>query len=178
MKFSSRQVARALGEPDIAILWSSRYDQWRTPDWLFDRLNAEFAFGLDAAAVDWNARCREYLTPDEDALTIPDWRPYSEARRAVYINPPYSRVVGRWVRKAAEQSRLGLVVVMLILARTDTAWFHDIIWKQASEVRIVRGRVRFGHETKTVDNTCPAPSIVVVFRPSRTGPPVVTTLEP
>ena len=46
----------------------------------------------------------------------------------MFCNPPYGREIARWVRKCYEESRKGALVVMLIPARTDTAYFHDYIY--------------------------------------------------
>ena len=73
-----------------------------------------------------------------------------------WCNPPYGRKIGQWVKKAAESDA---TVVMLIHARTDTAWFHDYIYGKA-EIRFVRGRLRFGGSKINA----PFPSMVVVFR--------------
>lgn len=51
-------------------------------------------------------------------------------------------------------------VVFLLPARTDTAWFHDLVLPHASEIRFIRGRLHFsGHK-----NAAPFPSMVVVFK--------------
>lgn len=55
-------------------------------------------------------------------------------------------------------------VVMLIPARTDTAYFHDYIYKKHA-VRFIRGRLHF-NESKSA---APFPSMVVIMRPSDTG---------
>ena len=55
----------------------------------------------------------------------------------------------------------GTLVVMLIPARTDTAYFHDYIYKK-HEVRFIRGRLHF-NESKAA---APFPSMVVVMRPT------------
>lgn len=58
---------------------------------------------------------------------------------------------------------------MLLPARTDTAWFHDYIYKK-EEVRFIRGRVRFELDGEVVKDksgraqSAPFPSMVVVFR--------------
>lgn len=49
-------------------LFSSKSMNWRTPDDLFDALNREFNFVLDAAATDENAKCKRYYTPETDGL--------------------------------------------------------------------------------------------------------------
>ncbi len=54
-------------------------------------------------------------------------------------------------------------MVMLIPARTDTAWWHDYV-VNASEIRFLRGRVKFVKPGVKSD-AAPFPSAVVVFRP-------------
>lgn len=76
-----------------------------------------------------------------------------------WCNPPYGRQVGQWVKKAYMSAQAGALVVMLLPARTDTAWFHDYIYRRA-EIRFVRGRLKFGGNR----NSAPFPSMVCVFR--------------
>lgn len=80
-------------------LLSSRNMNWCTPWQLFDSLNKEFNFVLDAAATDKSAKCKIYFTPETDGLSQ-DWN-YGGA---VFCNPPYGRQIGKWVRKAYEES--------------------------------------------------------------------------
>lgn len=49
---------------------------------------------------------------------------------------------------------------MLIPARTDTRYFHDFIYHQATEIRFIKGRLKFGGQ----NNSAPFPSMVVVFK--------------
>lgn len=72
-----------------------------------------------------------------------------------WCNPPYGRQIGAWVKNAAE---VDSTVVMLLPARTDTAWFHDYIYGKA-EIRFIRGRLKVGGSK----NSAPFPSMVVVF---------------
>ena len=141
---------------NTAVHFSSATDLWETPQEFFDRLDAEFYFGLDACATPDNAKCTLFFSPEQNGL-VQKWG----GRGAVWCNPPYGRNVGRWVQKASETAKAGDVVVMLLPARTDTAWFHDLIWQKA-EVRFVRGRLKFGG----CKNAAPFPSMVVVFRPN------------
>lgn len=55
-------------------------------------------------------------------------------------------------------AQTGAIVVMLLPARTDTAWFHDYIYRRAV-IRFVRGRLKFGGSR----NSAPFPSMVCVF---------------
>ena len=118
-------------------LLSSKNMCWCTPQDFFDRLNAEFGFVLDPAATDKTAKCSLYYTPETDGLSQ-SW----DRGGAVFCNPPYGREIGKWVQKAFEEARGGYPIVLLIPARTDTAYFHDYIYGKA-EIRFVRGRLRF-----------------------------------
>ena len=78
----------------------------------------------------------------------------------MFCNPPYGREISKWVRKCWEESRKpDTLVVMLIPARTDTAYFHDYIYHKAREIRFIRGRLHF-NESK---QGAPFPSMVVIF---------------
>lgn len=111
--------------------------EWGTPQALFDALHAEFRFTVDAAASDANAKLPRYWTQHDDGLLQP-W-----AGERVFLNPPFGREIARWTRKAKrEVQRECPLVVMLIPARTDTAWWHDDVQGFAS-VRFLRGRVRY-----------------------------------
>ncbi len=149
-----------------AVLYSSDEQKWATPRALFDALDLEFAFELDAAADASNAKCRRYLTEADDSLTV-EWSTVTDG--AVWLNPPYGRGIGAWIRKAAEESRKGLVVVCLVFARTDTAWWHDYAMR-AAEIRLIPGRVTFGD----AKNSAPAPSCVLVFDEARKRPHFIT----
>ncbi len=137
--------------------------EWSTPQNVFDELNKEFGFVLDAAATKENAKCSAYYTAEDDGL-LQNWTKHGGP---VWLNPPYGRGIGKWVCKAAETARLGTTVVCLIPARTDTRYFHAHIWdvtahaaRPGVEVRFVKGRLRFGG----VKTPAPFPSAVVVFR--------------
>lgn len=137
----------------LEVMYSSKTDDWATPQDFFDKLNAEFNFTLDVCALPENAKCKEYYTPEIDGLTQP-WT------GRVWCNPPYGRQVGEWVRRAVFAAVGGAeVVVMLLPARTDTRWFHDYIYGKA-EIRFIKGRLKFGGAT----NAAPFPSMVVIFR--------------
>ena len=83
-----------------AVMFSSASDEWETPQDLFDRLNAVFRFDLDAAALSENAKCARFYTPAQNGLAQP-WS------GNVWLNPPYGRQIGAWVRKAYEEVTRG-----------------------------------------------------------------------
>lgn len=136
----------------IKACLSSKTNDWSTPQNFFDKLNDEFHFDLDPCADETNHKCQRFYTREQDGLEQA-WEDN------VFCNPPYGREIGKWVRKAYEEARKGATVVMLIPARTDTAYFHDYIYGKA-EIRFVRGRLKFGNATCGA----PFPSMVVVFR--------------
>ena len=138
----------------LAVHFSSRTDEWPTPDWLFERLHREFGFTLDPCATHENARCPRHFTRVEDGLNR-DW-----TGAVVFMNPPYGRAIKHWMRKAYESAQAGATVVCLVPARTDTAWWHT--YAIFGEMRFVRGRLKFG----TAAQGAPFPSAIVVFRPS------------
>lgn len=141
------------------VVFSSGKSDWRTPKELFERLDRQWGpFALDAAASADNALCASFYDAEVDALKQ-DW---SEHER-VFVNPPYGRtVLDRWVNKAVEESVKGARVVMLLPARTDSAWYHDLVKLCAFHVEFIRGRVRFSGSKAGA----PFPSMVVVFEAS------------
>ena len=104
------------------------------------------------AASHENAKCARYFTRDDDGLR-------QEWIGRVFMNPPYGRVIGAWMRKAWESSQTTAeLVVCLVPARTDTAWWHD--YAVRGEIEFLRGRLRFGD----MRASAPFPSAIVVFR--------------
>lgn len=82
---------------------SSASDEWTTPKWLFDELDSEFHFTLDAASTHENALCEMHYTAEDDALSK------SWDGETVWLNPPYGRAIGEFMRKASEISGGGAV---------------------------------------------------------------------
>lgn len=144
-----------------ALLSSKKMD-YCTPQWLFDALNEQFNFGLDAAAATIDAKCEKYFTENDNALTQ-DWGGHG----AVFCNPPYGRQTGAFVEKAYRESLKGTTVVLLIPARTDTRYFHDFILEKA-EIQFIRGRLKFTDSDGTVYPSAPFPSMIVVFHGAKT----------
>lgn len=134
------------------VLFSSKSEEWATPQDVFDELDAEFHFTLDPCATADNAKCKKYYTKDDDGL-LKDWH-----GETVFCNPPYGREIGKWIAKADKETRGGATVVLLLPARTDTRYFHDYIY-QKHETRFLRGRVHFNNAGRA-----PFPSMVVIMK--------------
>lgn len=133
-------------------LFSSTRLDWATPKALYQALDAEFRFAVDACADNGNAKHTHFLRGDE-GLTV-DWP------SPAFLNPPYGREIGKWVRRAYEQAqRRGITVVSLLPSRTDTRWWHDYVMK-ADEIRFIRGRLHFDDG----GGRATFPSAIVVWR--------------
>ena len=154
-------------------------DLWQTPLDLFDRLDAEFHFDLDAAASEGNALCPSFYTADgfyvagtlyvSGADALSDNRAWPH-RCVAYLNPPYS-MLREFLARALAESRRGCTVVALVPARTDTRAWAESAWK-AAEVRFITGRLRFGGASASA----PFPSAILVFRPGHEGPPTCSLI--
>lgn len=53
---------------NLDVMYSSKSDEWATPQNFFDDINAEFNFNLDAAADDNNHKCEKYYTVEQNGL--------------------------------------------------------------------------------------------------------------
>lgn len=132
-------------------LFTSNSEDWETPQDLFDELNKEFNFRFDVCASKQNTKCGLYLTKEDDALKV-NW-----SLGWKWMNPPYGRGIGEWIKKASEERK----VVALIPARTDTKYFHDYIYKKKhTEIRFIKGRLKFSGSK----NSAPFPSMLVIFK--------------
>lgn len=133
---------------DMNVHFSSATDMHATPQDFFDKLNAEFGFETDVCAIAENAKCSNYFTPEQDGLA-------QEWKGVCWMNPPYGRHIGEWMKKASQSNA---TVVCLVPARTDTRWWHDYAMK--GEIRFIKGRLKFGD----AKNSAPFPNAVVIFR--------------
>lgn len=135
------------------VHFSSATDMWATPQDLFDKYNAVYNFETDVCATPDNAKCVNYFTQEMDGLS-------QKWEGILWMNPPYGREIGKWMKKAYEASRdNGATVVCLVPSRTDTAWWHDNAIH--GEIEFLRGRLKFGGHK----NSAPFPSAIVVFKP-------------
>lgn len=162
------------------LMFSSKTDEYFTPQDLFNELNKEFNFTLDPCCTHENAKCKKYYTEKENGL-IQDW-----SREVVFMNPPYSEPESicipkckkktcqkrgwhrteykpgqiDWIKKAHDEHLKGATVVCLLPARTDTIAFHNYIYNKA-EIRFIKGRLKFGN----CKDSAPFPSMIVIFKP-------------
>lgn len=147
----------------LDVMFRSDSAEWETPGYIFDRLDSEFHFTLDPAATDQNHKCFKYYTKLTNGLDK------SWAGHRVFVNPPYGKEIPKWVEKSYLEGLKGTLVVMLIPARTDTAWWHDYVMR--AEIRFIKGRIGFINRTisnekkgkKFKISKAPFPSAIIIF---------------
>lgn len=141
----------------IQTLMSSVSEEYETPLDFYNKLSQRYGpFDLDPAATAANAKAPKFYTKVDDGLAQ-SWF------GSVYVNPPYGRDISRWIQKAiTEVYSVGSCdrVVMLLPARTDTKWFHELVWDNADKILFVKGRLNF----VGASSSAPFPSIVAVFQ--------------
>jgi site-specific DNA-methyltransferase (adenine-specific) len=78
------------------VHFSSKSNEWSTPQDFFDSLNKEFKFTLDPCCTKETAKCKKFYTEKEDGLAQ-NWN-----NEIVFCNPPYGRELKKWVKKSFE----------------------------------------------------------------------------
>ena len=137
-------------------LFSSQTGEWETPQDLFDELDKEFHFRIDVCATSENSKCLLHYDKTINGLNM-KWDAFTTG--SYWMNPPYGRQIGDWLKKAAmSHDEYGSTIVCLLPARTDTKWFHNYVYGKA-EIRFIKGRLKFGRST----NSAPFPSMVVIY---------------
>ncbi|AFK05449.1 DNA N-6-adenine-methyltransferase (plasmid) [Emticicia oligotrophica DSM 17448] len=137
---------------NIKAIFSCKTTNWETPQDLFDELDKQYNFTLDVCATSENAKCNEFFTPEIDGLK-------QEWKGMCWMNPPYGREIGKWVRKAHLEVITGRCrIIALLPARTDTKWFHEWVLNK-HEIKFIKGRLRFSDSK----NSAPFPSMLVIF---------------
>tara|TARA_R110000868_G_scaffold99193_1_gene273081 strand:+ start:259 stop:675 length:417 start_codon:yes stop_codon:yes gene_type:complete len=134
------------------VHFSSATDLWATPQDFFDQQNVLHGpFDIDVCADVTNAKCAKFFDKAVDGLS-------QQWTGKCWMNPPYGRDIGKWMKKAKESAVAGAMVVCLVPARTDTKWWHD--YAMSGDIVFIRGRLKFGGSK----NSAPFPSAVVIFK--------------
>ena len=133
-------------------------DHYCTPKDFYQKLHEEFRFTFDPCPL----RCETF-----NGLEV-DWN------GIVYVNPPYSHIEV-WIEKGLTEIRKGNAekVVYLIPLRTDSWYWHNKILAFSEEVRLVRGRLRFGEKK----DLAPFGVAVIVFDKNLSGNPKLLSYE-
>lgn len=119
MGLSSHQSAR------------SKNDEWLTPP---EILKALGKFDLDPCAPikrPWPTAKKHYTRKDNGLGR--EWV------GRVWLNPPFGREAGRWLRRLSVHGN----GIALIAARTETEVFFEYVWGWANAVMFLKGRPHF-----------------------------------
>lgn len=128
-------------------LFTSYRQDWKTPSGLLKELNKEFNFDFDPAPE---------FRGEFDSLNC-EWGNRN------YVNPPYTtKLQNAFCKKAVDEYNKGKLIVMLLPARTSTIRFHKWILPNATEIRFIKGRLKFDDTQKPA----PFPSMIVIFDPN------------
>lgn len=140
----------------LKTMFSSIKTEYGTPKEVIKYLEKRFGrFDLDPCALPHNAKAPYYYTPENNGLQR-SWF------GRVFMNPSYGREIGKWIRKAYEETKVykrADLVVCLIPSRTDTQWWHKWVMR-ADEIYFIQGRLTF----EGAKNPAPFPSAVVIFK--------------
>jgi phage N-6-adenine-methyltransferase len=144
-------------------LFSSATEEWGTPPALFAGLNSIYGFRFDVCASEKNHLLPGYYTKEDNALTKKSWPgPW-------FCNPPYGRKTGQiadFAKKAVEEAERN-IGVLLVPARTDTAWF-GALFAASCRVWFIKGRLHYTSEGKDV-GAAPFPSCILELNPNRSA---------
>lgn len=141
---------------------SSKSAEWETPPAFFKIYNDIYHFDIDVCATHENALCSKYWTIEDNALKK-DWI------GKCWMNPPYGRGIGLFMKKAYKESLKEAFIMCLIPARTDTRWWHDYAMK--GKITFIKGRLKFINsafpncrkDNNHKLNSAPFPSAIVIF---------------
>lgn len=145
------------------ILFSTGNTEWGTPPALFERLHRKYCFDYDPASNHDNHLTRMYSTLDgtfyswgRDPVSNSDGLDFNWDGRHIFLNPPYGRGIGSWMRKAVESDCL---VVALVPVRTGSKWWQEWVIPY-SDIEFLPGRLKF----VGAKNSAPFDSAIVRYR--------------
>jgi site-specific DNA-methyltransferase (adenine-specific) len=138
-------MAKRKTRQEGALLFHNENDSVSTPPDLYRVLDQEFAFDYDPCPLD----CKE------DRLQ--ESHPWGKSN---YVNPPFSDIES-WMARAVKEVEKGNRSVFLVPARTNANYWFEYVWPKASQIRFLKGRVKFGGFKRGL----PIPLAVIVYEP-------------
>lgn len=134
------------------VIQTAKRSDWGTPDWLVNAARKAFGGRIDLDPAGNPARL---LSQVNETLVLPGSSPVqgqgtyifadgldTNWKGNVFVNPPYGRGLGRWIAKAAEETRAGVNVIALLPAYTSLAAWQVYV-PEAMAVCFLRQRVKF-----------------------------------
>ena len=113
----------------MSYLPPAKTDTHITPDKVFDMI-------LETWGIEKDMMYDPCPVDGTDGLTT-SWKDIN------FVNPPYT-LLKEFVAKALEESNYGNRSIMLLPAKTDQAWFHDLVYNHRGvEIKWIKGRLKF-----------------------------------
>lgn len=129
-------------------------DEWLTPP---DIVHALGHFDLDPCAP---VKCPDTFRSPSHHFTRFDDGLNKQWRGRVWLNPPYGQSTGKWLARLAHHN----FGTALIMARTETQFFHSEVWNKAKAIFFFKGRLHFHHvDGKRAAGNCGAPACLVAY---------------
>ena len=123
--------------------YSHLSDHWRTPSEIYNYfINNDY---IDPCP----------FMADFDGLQI------EYKNKKIFINPPYSKMK-EWTAYALKLLGGGCKIVLLIPARTETKYFHELL-KYNPKILFFSGRLHFNNSK----NSAPFPSVLIILEQGR-----------
>lgn len=140
-------------------------DLWQTPKALYDALDKEFEFDLDAFASEENKLAPCFFDAEFSALENEWDKPHDPSEhgriKSAFVNPPYSQTQLCLYTAMKQAKKHNITVVALVNANTDTQWFSEAV-KTANEIRLITGRVGFvGSSGKKVNGNTKGQCLII-----------------
>lgn len=127
-------------------------DEWLTPPHIISALGS---FDLDPCSPikrPWNTAAWHYDINDNGLSQ--QWK------GRVWCNPPYGLEAAKWLERCADHGN----AIALIFARTETRMFFDLVWKKATGLLFLEGRLYFHHvDGRRAAANAGAPSVLVAY---------------
>jgi site-specific DNA-methyltransferase (adenine-specific) len=146
-------------------------DTWQTPQHVYDWLDKQFHFELDAACTIENCKCAYgiFYNQNHDAL-VEDWthdtsNAFDFYYKNIWLNPPYSRGnLPRFMEKAYQESLKGATIVCLV-PLDITSWVRNFVIGK-SEVWIPDERICFIDPDTGLPGESPSKgNMIVIYGP-------------
>ena len=124
-------------------------DEWSTPCYYVDSAKTVMG-GIDCDPAT-NVYAQEYIQAGT-YYTIEDNSLDKGWSGRVWLNPPYSRIIKKFIKKLVKEYKAGNVTEAIVLTNngTDTKWFHEM-QEISSAICLPEGRIAFirdGEEVK------------------------------
>ena len=135
-------------------------DNFETPDYIFNQLNAIYDFTFDVACNESNCKCPYGYDENWNALSDASWF------GRCFCNPPFSKKA-EFIRKAdheVQSKHCAICVMILPLNCMDTKIWHDVI-EGRYHYEILKGRIAFiDPETQKPKKGNNSGTVIVYFK--------------